>query len=141
MVQPTHDRTSDHLVPCILSGKARAALFRELLPNAWMRSCLVEVNHIGIEHALELPLMQNQQMIEAFLPHAPQEALTDRIGSWRVIGGCENLDATGPRHTSEAGPKFGIVITNEILRCLSIGVASRSCWGTQASVGDRVTPT
>jgi len=81
------------------------------LPNPLMRSCLVEVDHIGIEHALELPLMQNQQVIEAFLPHAPGEALTDRIGLWPVIGGCENLDATGPRHSSEARPKFGIVLT------------------------------
>jgi hypothetical protein len=87
MVQPTHDRKSHYLVACILRGRNRPEPFRYLLRNPLMRSCLVEVDHIGIEHALELPLMQNQQMIEAFLPHAPQEALTDRIGSWRVIGG------------------------------------------------------
>jgi len=60
-------------------------------------------------------------MVQAFLPDAPQEALADRLGSWRVIGGCENLDATCPRHSSEARPKFGIVITNQILWRLSIG--------------------
>jgi hypothetical protein len=67
MVQPTHDGKSDHLVACILRGRNQSALFRDLLPNPLMRSCLVEVDHIGIEHALELPLMQNQQVIEAFL--------------------------------------------------------------------------
>jgi hypothetical protein len=57
MAQPTHDRTSDHLVPCILGGWNRPALHRYLLPNALMRSCLIEVHHIGIEDALEMPLM------------------------------------------------------------------------------------
>src|SRR5947209_9794467 len=94
MVQPTHDRTSDHLVPGILSGKARSALFRDLLPNALMRSCLVEVNHIRIQNALELLLLKDQQMVEAFLPHAPQEALADCIGAGSVIGRLENFDAT-----------------------------------------------
>ena len=59
-------------------------------------------------------------MVQAFLSYAPQEALTDGIGPRRVIGSFENLDATCPRHTSKAGPKFGIVITDQIFRCLSI---------------------
>ena len=62
MVEPTHDRKSDHLVPCILSGRNRSALFRYLLRNPLMRSCPVEVHHIGIEHALELLLLKDQQM-------------------------------------------------------------------------------
>ena len=32
-----------------------------------MGSCLVEVHHIRIEDALELPLMKDQQMVQAFL--------------------------------------------------------------------------
>ena len=36
-----------------------------------MGSCLVEVGHIGIEHALEMLLMKNQQMIETLLSDAP----------------------------------------------------------------------
>jgi hypothetical protein len=45
-----------------------------------MRSCLVEVRYIRIEDALELLLMKDQQVVETFLPHTLQEALTDRIG-------------------------------------------------------------
>ena len=85
-----------------------------------MRLCLVEVRYIRIEDALELLLMQDEHMIEAFLSYTPQESLTDGIGSRRVIGRFENLDATCPRHLSEAGPTFGIVITNQILWRLSI---------------------
>jgi hypothetical protein len=50
----------------------------------------------------------------------------------------ENLNGTRYRHPSEAGPKFAIIITNQILRCLPIrrgfskllrnpGIGGRSC--------------
>ncbi len=106
MVQPTHDRTSDHLVPCILRGRNRSALYRYLLPHALMRSCLVEVHHIGIEDALELPLMQDQYVVQAFLPDTPQEALTDRIHgsdiSVLVHRGWLLEAAVPPRHQLES---------------------------------------
>ena len=86
-----------------------------------MRSCLVEVGHIRLEDAVQLPLMQDQQVIEAFLPHTPQEALTDGIGSRCMNRRFEQLDATGRRHASEARPKFGIVIMYQILGCVPIG--------------------
>jgi hypothetical protein len=57
-----------------------------------MRSSPIEVGDIAIEHALELFLLNNQQMIQAFLFDAPQEALADRIGAFRVIRRFENLD-------------------------------------------------
>jgi hypothetical protein len=41
---------------------------------------------------LVLLLLKDQQVVQAFLPHAPQEPLTDRIGSGSLIGGFENLD-------------------------------------------------
>ena len=58
-----------------------------------MGPCLIEVGHISIEDALELPLVKNQQVVQTFLPHTPQEPLADRIGSGSVIRGLENLDA------------------------------------------------
>jgi hypothetical protein len=57
-----------------------------------MWSGLVEVRDVRIEDALELPLMEDQQVIQAFLPHAPQEAFADGIGSWRMIRGFEHLN-------------------------------------------------
>ena len=86
-----------------------------------MRSCLVEVGHIRIENALELPLLQDQQVIQAFLTHTSQEAFTDGIGSGRVIGRFKNLDAASCGHARETGSKFAITIANEIVRCLPIG--------------------
>jgi hypothetical protein len=85
-----------------------------------MGSCLIEVGHISIEDALESPLVKNQQVVQTFLPHTPQEPLADRIGSGSVRRGLENLDAACRRHTSEEGPKFRISIPNQVLGCVPI---------------------
>src|SRR5260370_35439854 len=81
-----------------------------------MRPCPIEIHHIPIEHALELLLMEDQQMVKAFLPHTPQETLTDRIGSRSMIRRFENLNSTCRRHSGKTGPKFAIVITDQIFR-------------------------
>ena len=113
-------------------------LFRDLLSNTLMWSCPVEVPHIRIQNALELRLLQDQQMVETFLPYAPQEPFTDGIRSWGMNRRFEQLDAAGFRHTNKARPKLPVVITNEILGCLPIrsgfsqllghpGIGRRSC--------------
>jgi hypothetical protein len=103
VVQPTHDRTSDHLVACILSTRNRSELFRDLLLDPLMRPCQVEVGHIRIQNALELLLLQDQQMVEAFLSYTPQETLTDGIGLGSMNRRFEQLDATGRCHSAETG--------------------------------------
>src|SRR5215469_607727 len=103
-----------------------------------MRPCLVKVRHIGLEHALELPLLQDQQVVQAFLPYTSQKAFADGVGSWRVNRRFEQLDATGRRHSAETGSKCAVVITNQVLRHLAIrsrfpellrhpGLCRRSC--------------
>ena len=86
--------------------------FWKLLHDPLMRSCPVEVCYIHIEHALELLLVEDKQVIKAFLPHTPQEVFTDRIGSGSVIRCFKKLNSTRCRYTSETGAKFAIVITN-----------------------------
>jgi hypothetical protein len=138
MVQPSHDRKSDHFVPCILSARNRSALFRDLLCNALMGSCPVEVGHIGIEHALELLLAVDHQVVQAFLSDAPHEAFAGRISSGCMDRRFEYLNRTRARHMSKARPIFVIVISNQIFRCLSIrrsfsqllcrpGIGRRAC--------------
>ena len=88
--------------------------------NPLMRSCLVEVGDVAIEYALELPFMQDQQMVQTLLAHTPHEPLSDRIRSGSMIGRFEHLDVTCPRHTSKERPKFAIIITNQVLWRLPI---------------------
>jgi hypothetical protein len=38
-----------------------------------MWSGLIEIDHIGFEEAMELPLVEDQEMIQTFSPHAPQK--------------------------------------------------------------------
>jgi hypothetical protein len=121
MVKPSQDRNCHHLVPCMLRGTRKSMRLRNLLLNPLMRSCPVEVGHIDIEHTLELLLMKDQQVVEAFLSHTSQEAFADRIRSGSMIGRVEYLYSTRCRYTSETGPKFAIVITHQIFRCLPIG--------------------
>ncbi len=62
---------------------------------------MVEVAYIGIEHALELLLLKDQQVIEAFLSDAPHEAFADGIGAFRMIRRFQYLDAAGCGHARE----------------------------------------
>ena len=91
-----------------------------MLLEALMGSCLVEVGHIGSEHAREVPLMQNQQVVQTCLPDTPGEALADRMGSGSLIRGLEKPDATGRRYPEETGSKLTVVITKQIRGCLPI---------------------
>src|SRR5215472_667415 len=65
--------------------------------------------------------MQDQQVVQTRLPHIPHESLADGIGSWGINRRFEQLDATGPRHPHKRGSKLALVISYQILRCLSIG--------------------
>src|SRR5258708_26394032 len=103
-----------------MRGSRRYREFWNLLLDALMRSCLVEVCHILIEYALELLLVKDQQVVKAFLSDTPQEAFADRIGSWRMKGRFENLNSTPCRHASNTWSKFAIVITYKKLLCFPI---------------------
>ncbi len=85
-----------------------------------MGSCLIEVGDIAIDHALELLLVEDEEVVQAFLPHTSGEAFTDSIGSWGMNRRFEDLDRARFRYPSKA---------TEAVRA------------TQESVGDRVTPT
>ncbi len=69
MVEPTQDREGEELAPCLMCWHGSSFRLRNLLLDALVRSCLVEVVHIRVEHALELLLMEDEQMIEALTPH------------------------------------------------------------------------
>ena len=81
-----------------------------------MRPGSVEAVPIRVEHALELLLMQDEQMIEALTPYTAEEPLTDGIRARDVIRSFKNLNVTRLRNPSEAHPKLAIVITDEVLR-------------------------
>jgi hypothetical protein len=121
MVEPTQDREGEDLAALGIWWQWPSFLLRNLLLDALMRSSSVEVVHICVEHALELLLMEDEQMIEALTSHAAEEALTDGIGPRGVIRCFENLNVTRSSKPLETHPKFAIVITDEVLRSRPIG--------------------
>ncbi len=56
-----------------------------MLPDALMWSCPIKVCHIPIEHALELLLVEDEQVIEAFATNAAEKPFTDCVRSWGLI--------------------------------------------------------
>ena len=94
--------------------------FGNLLFDPLMWSGSIEVLDIGVEHPLELHLMQDEQMVEALPAHTSQKAFTDGIRSRGVIRCCENLDATRVHNTGEGRPKLASVLPKMVFRPLSI---------------------
>jgi hypothetical protein len=43
-------------------------------------------------------LLENEKVIQAFAPHASQEAFTDGIRAWRSVRGAQHFDTTGSCH-------------------------------------------
>jgi hypothetical protein len=58
-----------------------------------MGSGLIEVDDIGFEKPSELLLMQDEEVIQTFSPHASQKTFTDSIGLRRSIRRSQHVDA------------------------------------------------
>src|SRR5215472_8351318 len=80
-MQAAQDWEGDDLATCRMWRHGSSFLLRNLLLDALMRSCLVEVRHIGFHDQLELLLMQDEKVIETLSPHTPQKPFTDGIGT------------------------------------------------------------
>lgn len=86
-----------------------------------MRPYSVEIRGVGLQNAIQLPLVQNEQVIETLPPHAPQKALTARIGSRRVERGPEYLDPGPACYTCEERTKLAVVVPDQIFGRLPEG--------------------
>jgi hypothetical protein len=64
--------------------------------------------------------MQDEQMIEALMPHTPQKAFTAGIRSRGVKGSLEELDGARCCHSGETRSELAIVVVDEICGGLPI---------------------
>ncbi len=81
---------------------------------------VIEVQDIGLEHPMELFLLQDQEMIQAFAPHASQKAFTDDICSWRPVRRSKHVDTTCCCHSCKILPECAIIIPDQIFWGLPI---------------------
>ena len=93
---------------------------RNPLPKPLMRSSLIEVDDIGLEEAVELLLMQDQEVIQTFSSHASQKTFTDSIRLGSSIRRSKHRDPTCSGYSRTNPPKFLVIIPDEIFWGLSI---------------------
>ncbi len=63
-----------------------------------MGSGLIEVHGIRHEKPGKVLLVENEEVIQAFSPYAPQKTFAHSICSWRLVGRPKHLNATCSRH-------------------------------------------
>lgn len=89
--------------------------------DALMWSCFIEILDIGMQDTMQLLLIEDQHVVKTLSSHTQEELFTDGIGSWCAKGRFENFDAACGCNASETGSKLAIIITDEVLRRVSIG--------------------
>ena len=103
-----------------------------------MRSGLIEVHDVGFEKAVQLLLLEDQEMIQAFSSHAPQKAFAHGICLGRPIGRAKDFDVTRRGHARKTRPECAVIIPDQIFWRISIwscfsqllrhpGIGRRSC--------------
>jgi hypothetical protein len=81
-----------------------------LLVKPLMRSSVIEGHHVCFEETGELLFMQDEEVIQAFSPHAPQKAFTDGIRLWSSVRRSKHVNATRCCHSCKIQPEFAIII-------------------------------
>ena len=117
MVQAAEDRDRAHRPLADPCGTRRRRGHR--LAEALVRPRVVEVGDILAEHAREVALAEDEQVVQALTAHAAQEPLAGRIRARRAIGCAQDLTAAGRRDTRESGPELAVVVTDQVARALA----------------------
>ena len=99
---------------------------RNPLPNPLVWPCAVEVFDVFLDHAVKLPFPDNQEVIEAFSPHAPYEPLADRVGLWSAIGGLEDFNGAYLSSTCEVDAVLAVPVADQETRGWAIGVLAKN---------------
>src|SRR5260370_201002 len=86
-----------------------------------MWSSLIEIDDRGFEKPGKLLLMQDEEVIQTFSPHAPQKTFTDGISAARVRYGVRStLMLLVAATRARIRPEFAIIIPNQVFGCLPI---------------------
>ena len=115
MVQAAQNRHGTHAAS---QHRARRAPLRgsgHPLSQALMRPGAVEVRDVLLEDTSQVGLAQDEHMVEARAPHAPQEPLARGVLPGRAIRRAQLLDAGGRRDAGEGWPVLAVVVADEVV--------------------------
>src|SRR5260221_8457664 len=106
IVQPTQHCNREHLTQLVRRRSRKHWQLRNPLPKTLVGASLIKVQDIAFEKPLELLLMKDQKVIQAFSSHAPQKAFAESIGLRGSIRRSTHLDAPGRCPPCQVGPQF-----------------------------------
>ena len=87
--------------------------YRSLLAKSLVRARGVVVARVLGDDALEVPVIEHQQVVEALTAQRAEEALADGVHVRRAHGGADHSDARGPGERIEVGPELVVAIANQ----------------------------
>ncbi len=121
MMQATEHGEWDDSPIATRGWRCKLLLAWDPLLNALMRSRLVEVDDILFEHPAEVGFAQNEDVIQAFAAHAPQQPFADRVRARCLDRRSQHLNPRSDRDGIEMRTVFGVVVTNQVLGCFPEG--------------------
>ena len=117
MVEATEDRHRAYW-PLAALGIPGWRLWERLAKAlVWPRP--IEVHDIFAPHAGEVALAEDEQVVQAFRPHAAQEALAGGIRPRRADRSAQDRDAAGRGDAGEGRPEFAVVVADQVAWVLS----------------------
>jgi len=83
-----------------------------------VRARPVEIRDVFAEHAGQMPLAEDEDVVQALTAHAPQEPLAGGIRPRRARGRAQDADAAARGDLRERGPEFAVVVADQVPRAL-----------------------
>jgi hypothetical protein len=88
---------------------------------------------------MQVPLAEYDHVVQARPTRRAEQALADWIQTGGARRDLHDFDVRPRSYGVESFSKLLVVVSDEYFGPSPYGVAPRSCWATQASVGQRVT--
>lgn len=86
-----------------------------------MWSLAVAVFGILLEHLPQVPIPEDEEVVQALAPDTPEKPLHDRVHSWCPVSDAHLLDATRLGHARERRPELAVVVPNQMLGVVAEG--------------------
>jgi len=90
-------------------------LGRHSLPETLMRPCNVEERAVLLQHVFEVPLAEDDDVIEALAPDAAKESFADGVHERSLNGRPKNADTGTGGGAVEVSAELAVVVANDEL--------------------------
>jgi hypothetical protein len=105
------------------------------LVDALMRPTRIEIVAVLVEYELQMPLVQDEDVIETFSADRADRPLAMRIGLGRQLRRADDTDAAPPATASNDWPNLQSLSRIRNFGAWSGGVRLRRCCASQSDVG------